>query len=547
MNPNSSSPKALIIGSGPAACYAALQLTQKGIGVILTEAEKDLSIKHHGTTYEAAEICSTLCSGLPNREGIEVLTDTALYECLGGAGNFRVALKQNGNLLARAVDGIIIGIEPKIEPNFAGHLLRRSDVTLSLSEIGSTLHGMSGNKPKVAFLIGLYEDSNIVIMKEVMRRALHVQTELKGQAYIFTNNVKVSGNGLEALYQKTRREGVAYFKFTDTRPEIVQDKGGNVKIKFVDELVSQPFVVAPDFTVVEEIIRPSDSFKKLAQVLRLDTDSDGFLQANNMHRVPVFSNRQGIMIIGPARKIQSIADQLTDAENAVMATVGLLARSTQTMRAKVTIHRGKCTICLTCYRVCPHGAITWDNRAIIMPEACHVCGICAAECPMDAIQLEHFTDEDIIAQIKQGKISGSTTAEEQFIPRIVVFCCEHSGSRALKLAAHMGYPLPFGLQGIEVPCAGKIDPDYIIKSFEHGADGVIIMACHQGNCFSERGNTYAEQRAAIIKEMLNETGLEKDRLIFKHIASNMGIEFFNTVKNVETEIKALGPNPLVRS
>ena len=116
----------------------------------------------------------------------------------------------------------------------------------------------------------------------------------------------------------------------------------------------------------------------------------------------------------------------------------------------------------------------------------------------------------------------------------------------MKLAAHMGYPLPFGLQGIEVPCGGKIDPDYVLKSFEYGADGVIIMACHQGNCFSERGNTYAEQRAAIIKEMLNETGLEKDRLIFKHIASNMGSEFFNIVKNAETAIKALGPNPLVR-
>ena len=116
----------------------------------------------------------------------------------------------------------------------------------------------------------------------------------------------------------------------------------------------------------------------------------------------------------------------------------------------------------------------------------------------------------------------------------------------MKLAARMGYTLPVGLRAIEVPCAGKIDPDYIFKAFEHGADGAIIMACHEGNCFSERGNTYAAQRAAAVKELLKETGLEKERLIFKHIASNMGSEFFYTVKNAEKAIKALGPNALVR-
>jgi coenzyme F420-reducing hydrogenase delta subunit len=164
---------------------------------------------------------------------------------------------------------------------------------------------------------------------------------------------------------------------------------------------------------------------------------------------------------------------------------------------------------------------------------------------MGAIQLEHFTDENMLAQIKQEQTPHSLTMEEHFIPRIVVFCCKHSGDPAMKLAAHMGYTLPVNLQAIEVPCAGKIDPDYILKSFEHGADGVIIMACHEGNCFSEQGNTYAAQRVAVVKELLKETGFEKSRLIFKHIASNMGSEFFNTVQNAKNQIKALGPNPLV--
>ena len=536
--------KVLIIGSGPAACHAALQLSQKRTGIVLAEAGKELAIRAPSTPYEPPGVYSALCSSLANSEGIEVLTDTRVCRCQGGAGNFLMVLNQNGNLLQRTVGVIIIGVEPKIEANFAVYRLTPSDVTVSLSETGNALGGISVNNPKVAFLTGLHEESNALIMQEVMSHALYAQTALKGQAYVFTNNIKVGGDGLEALYQKSRKEGVRYFKFTDTRPEIVQDKTGGTRIELTDELVSQAFFLAPNITVVDETLRPSDLLDDLAQVLGLDKDSEGFLQANNIHRATTFSNRKGILVIGPARKIQSLEGQLADAENAAMATACLLAQPEQRVSANATIHPGKCTICLTCYRVCPHGAIRWNSRAIIMPEACQGCGICAAECPMDAIQIEPFTDQDIVSRIKEGKTPEPPARQGQFIPRIVAFCCNHSGYPAMELAAWLGYSLPLGLHAIHVPCAGKIDLDHVLKSFEDGADGVIIMACHKGNCCSERGNIYAARRAVVAREMLKEVGLEEDRIFFKNIASNMASEFFDTVKHAEKKIEALGPNPL---
>ena len=194
--------------------------------------------------------------------------------------------------------------------------------------------------------------------------------------------------------------------------------------------------------------------------------------------------------------------------------------------------------CLTCYRCCPHGAIYWDNRAIISPVACQGCGICASECPMDAIQLGDFKDEDMLNAVKENAVAKDDG------PSIVAFCCQNSAFEAAEMAAEFKMPLPAGLRMIKVPCAGKIDIDFIMNAFVEGADGVMVMACHAGNCKSDQGNTYAEWRVADAKRMMTETGFETERLKFVTLASNMGSDFSSIALDMEKTLKELGPSPL---
>jgi coenzyme F420-reducing hydrogenase delta subunit len=112
------------------------------------------------------------------------------------------------------------------------------------------------------------------------------------------------------------------------------------------------------------------------------------------------------------------------------------------------------------------------------------------------------------------------------------------------LAVELGFTLPPGLQVVRVPCAGKVDVDYILKAFETGADGVMVLGCHEDNCRSLRGNTYALWRVEAAQRMLAEVGLEPERIAFAGLASNMGSEFARLVSGMEERLKGLGASPI---
>jgi coenzyme F420-reducing hydrogenase delta subunit len=149
-----------------------------------------------------------------------------------------------------------------------------------------------------------------------------------------------------------------------------------------------------------------------------------------------------------------------------------------------------------------------------------------------------FEDDSIKSQLDQ---SLSQTAET---PNLVAFCCENSSLEALKMARLFGLDLPSGLRTVHVPCAGKVDLDYLFSAFLKGADGVLVLTCHPGNCKSVRGNTFAGWRVENVQRMLANAGMDKSRLRFATLASNMGHELAGILSGMEDDLKKLGPSPL---
>jgi coenzyme F420-reducing hydrogenase delta subunit/NAD-dependent dihydropyrimidine dehydrogenase PreA subunit len=204
----------------------------------------------------------------------------------------------------------------------------------------------------------------------------------------------------------------------------------------------------------------------------------------------------------------------------------------------------KCVICLTCYRCCPHGAIYYeDNRAVVSPLACQACGICASECPQNAIQMGEFTD----AAMEEALRAAGSAEAPTGAPRIVAFCCQNSAAEAAQMAEAFGHELPAGLRVIRMPCAGKIDLDYILNAFVEGADGVLVMTCHMGNCKSETGNIYAGWRVEDAQRIMAEAGFAEERLRRVTLASNMGFEFARAAREMEQTLKQLSEGPAQKS
>ncbi|NIQ39806.1 MAG: hydrogenase iron-sulfur subunit [Proteobacteria bacterium] len=133
---------------------------------------------------------------------------------------------------------------------------------------------------------------------------------------------------------------------------------------------------------------------------------------------------------------------------------------------------------------------------------------------------------------------------EDFSPRIVAFCCDKSGYIAADMAGELRLSLPESLDVVRVPCAGRIDALHLLQALENGADGVLIFACHEGNCQSLSGNVRAKARMSYVSGIMEKIGLEKERLDLCNLATNNGAKFAETVRKKFDDLRKLGPSPV---
>ena len=534
----------LVIGRGWNCIKVAYELACTGYQVILIEGDTAVREKaqcdHLASTR--GQKLSNLLESVKEHEAIEAMVSTRLVCLTGVPGDFHARLEQDGQMLEKTAGAVVVALEAETVSMVEAYGLNPDENVLSQSQLERVLASAEGKdrllgdgSKDVLFLVGLQQEGSPLVMERAMRSAIEVQDSGGSQAAMLVGNVKLAQDGLESLYKHSREKGVLYFKLRES--PVIRQNGSNLRITFFDGILHDDVELKPDMLVVEEAIRPHPQTPELARALRIDTDREGFFQPDNVHYLPIRSNREGIYVIGSSRQPNNINNMWTDAQNAVLAVRELLGEGKKLVpREKAKIHRGKCTICLTCFRVCPHGAIYWDNRAVISQVACQGCGICASECPMDAIQLVDYRDDQVEAQIL------ASMEKRVDAPQIIAFCCQNSAYEAGRMARLFGSSLPEGLQMIKIPCAGKVDVDYILTAFEAGADGVLILACHKDNCKSQQGNTFAEWRVEDAGRMLEEIGLEKERLTFATIASNMPVEFVKITREMEDKLKALGPN-----
>jgi len=538
----------LIIGGGWSGMKVAAELISMGYGVVLAAGGTGIGGEPPGDHSASVnqKALTTLLGSVKKADGIEILTSTSLVSLTGVPGSFRARFEQSGEFLERDVGAVVVALETQRVSLAEAYGLSEDENILTQSQLEHVFASgeekdrlLGGGSKDVLFLVGLQQEGGPVVMERAIESAINIQEAEGLQATILVGNVKLAQHGLETLYKQSREKGVLYFKLRE--PPHIKQNGVDVSIEFFDNVLHGPVVLRPDVLVVEEAIRSHPQASDVAQVLGIDRDAEGFLQSDNVHFFPTRSNREGVYVVGPARLSSSLAEGWKDAQNAVLEVRQLLGKGKRVVpREKAKIHRGKCTICLTCFRVCPHGAIYWDNRAVISPVACQGCGICASECPMDAIQLVDFRDdqiEDQILQLSATSVDG---------PQMIAFCCQNSAYEAAQMARVVGGSAPKGLQIVKVPCAGKVDVDYILTAFKAGVDGVLVLACHKDNCKSQQGNTFAEWRVEHAGNMLEESGLEKERLCFATIASNMPMEFVRITKEMEDKLNQLGPSRIKR-
>jgi F420-non-reducing hydrogenase iron-sulfur subunit len=132
----------------------------------------------------------------------------------------------------------------------------------------------------------------------------------------------------------------------------------------------------------------------------------------------------------------------------------------------------------------------------------------------------------------------------KFEPQIIAFCCSYCSYAAADLAGAIRMTYPSNVKIVLVPCSGRVDPIYLLRALQDGADGVYVTGCMEGDCHFITGNFKAKKRIHRIRKMLEEIGIEKDRVQMYNISASDAPEFARVAKIMTEKIRELGPNPL---
>ena len=130
---------------------------------------------------------------------------------------------------------------------------------------------------------------------------------------------------------------------------------------------------------------------------------------------------------------------------------------------------------------------------------------------------------------------------ESWEPKIMAFLCNWCSYAGADLAGISRIQYPPNVRVIRVPCSGRINPVFILKALQSGADGVLVSGCHPGDCHYVSGNYYARRKFEIFDHLLDFVGLEKGRVFFSWVSAAEGENFGALIKHIVGEVKKLGP------
>ena len=137
--------------------------------------------------------------------------------------------------------------------------------------------------------------------------------------------------------------------------------------------------------------------------------------------------------------------------------------------------------------------------------------------------------------------SNGKNGTKKFEPKIVAFFCNWCTYLASDLAGSSRMKYPGNARVIRVMCSGRVDPQFVLNAFAHGADGVLIGGCHPGDCHYREGNYKALRRYRMLRKLLEGMGIEQDRLRLEWISAAEADRVRDVMRDMVAQLRELGP------
>jgi len=200
----------------------------------------------------------------------------------------------------------------------------------------------------------------------------------------------------------------------------------------------------------------------------------------------------------------------------------------------------KCKACGLCVKVCPYNAITLDKekkRINIIEAACGGCGTCAAECTFGALTQNHFTDEQINAEI-------DAITEQDADKKVVAFCCNWCSYAGADFAGVSRMQYPPQARIIRTMCSGRVSQKFVERAFARGAAAVLVSGCHIGDCHYINANIQTQKRVERMWKKMEQSGLSKERLQLLWASAAEGEKFASKIREMKSIVEKVTPGEI---
>jgi len=412
-------PVALVVGGGLSGMTAALEIAGQGYEVHLVEKEEELGGNLRRIRYtlggdDPQERLRELISRVEGNRKIRVHLGTRVEDAHGYVGNFETTLL-SGAREDIVKHGAVIIATGGVEYTPTEYHYGVDEKVMTQLELEESLADDGFNPGSVVMIqcVGsrCEERPNCsrICCSDAVKNALRI-LDVNPDAAVFVLYKDMRTYGFkEDYYREAARNGVIFIRYDDDHKPQVSNEG-SLEVSVIDPVLRERVVIEPDALVLSAGVLPAPDNSRIAGLYKVPLSKDGFFLEAHMKLRPIDFATDGVFLCGMAHGPKSIDESVSQACGAAARAMTILSRpSLEVEGAIARVNEDLCSGCRMCEGVCEFGAVEMVEeegkvRSHIIEEVCKGCGVCASTCPSGAITAGHFTDEEILSQVRAALV-----------------------------------------------------------------------------------------------------------------------------------------------
>jgi heterodisulfide reductase subunit A len=413
----------------------------------------------------------------------------------------------------------------------AGNLIRPSD---------------RKNPKKLAFIncVGSRDNrynpgcSNFCCMYSIKNAVLLKQANPDVDISIYYIDIRTPSKGYEEFYDRAREIGI---HFIQGRPSMITEdpETHNLFIHSEDILLGKVIENEYDMIMLNQAAVPPADQNHMSSVLNVAQSPGGWFMEYHPKLRPMDSPTDGIFFAGACQGPKDIPSSVAQGSAAASRASRILQSDRWEIEPTIAViwpercsatTRGRA--CGICVKACPYGAIEIKSSefpAEVITAKCHGCGACVAECPEDAITQLHFTDAQLLAQMR-------ALLADKPEEKILAFRCQWCSYGGADLAGTSHFEYTANERGMRMMCSARMDTDFIFEAYRLGAGAVLYSGCHPQDCHYITGQLIGAKRADRLAKMFQRMEMTEGRFRIEWISAAEGDKYARVLNEMQNSL-----------